>query len=204
MKKITAIAALLLVAMTAGAQDWSGKIYKIGEIYPGYYVSLTGDTVRGYFMMNGQEKNQTKCEYYKKETDHKPTTSFSPEDINAYMVGDKMYRPIHYSGGLMAKPLRFNLIIKDGAITQFKWYELPTSYPYYPLVEKEVFVNYHDKANPKTLGHDEMVMSFAKKFSAFIDDDKELSEKVANKEKKYSAFQMYDIIDEYNVWAKTH
>jgi hypothetical protein len=203
MKKITAIAALIILSMTAGAQDWSGNVYKIGEKYPGYYVSLTGDTVQGYFKMGGQIENQTTCNYYKNETDKKPTQKFAPEDISAYKVGDKMYRPIHYSGGLMAKPLRFNLITKDGAITQFKWYELSTTYPF-PMEEKEVFVNYHYKTEPKTLGHDEMVMSFAKKFSAFIDDDKELSDKVANKEKKYSAFQMYDIIDEYNEWAKTH
>lgn len=203
MKKITAIAALALLTLTAGAQDWSGNVYKIGEKYPGYYVNAKGDTIQGYLRMGGQIENQTNINFYVNETDKKPTGKFGPEDVVSYKVGDKMYRSIHYSGGLLAKPLRFNLVIKDGAITQYKWYELSTTYPY-PMTEKEVFVNDHDKANPKTLGHDEMVMGFAKKFSEFISDDTELSEKVKNKEKKYSAFQMYDIIDEYNEWAKTH
>ncbi|HET6992562.1 MAG TPA: hypothetical protein VFJ43_14610 [Bacteroidia bacterium] len=206
MKKITAIAALLMLTMTVGAQDWSGNVYKIGEIYPGYYVGLTGDTVQGYFRMGDQVGNQTTCTYYKNETDKKPTAKYGPEDISAYKVGDKMYRAIHYSGGLTAKPIRFNLITKDGAITQFKWYEEDlTVYPR-KITEKEVYVNYHYKDNnePRVLGHDETVMRFAKNFSEFVGDDKELSDKIANKEKKYSAFQMYDIMDEYNEWAKTH
>lgn len=204
MKKITSIAALLLVAFTAGAQDWSGKIYRFGEIYPGYYVGEKGDTVRGYFKMGDQITNQVGCNYYKNETDKKATEVFDPEDIQSYKVGDKIYRSIHYSGGLLAKPIKFNLVIKDGAITQFKWYDIKTLLPVTTYEEKEVYVNYHDKANPKTLAHDDTIIGFAKKFSAFIGDYKELSEKVANKEKKYTAFQLYDIIDEYNAWAKTH
>jgi hypothetical protein len=205
MKKITAIAAFALLAMTAGAQDWSGNVYRIGEKYPGYYVKPTGDTVQGYLKMGGQIENQSNINFYVNETDKKPTEKLGPEDITAYKVGDKMYRSIHYSGGLLAKPLRFNLIIKDGAITQFKWYDQSTTYPF-PITEKEVYVNSHNKdgGEVRVLGHDETVMGFAKKFSEFISDDADLSDKVKNKEKKYSAFQMYDIIDEYNEWAKTH
>src|ERR1035437_9086873 len=152
MKKITAIAALLLVAMTAGAQDWSGTIYRVGLIYPGYYVGEKDDTVQGYFKMGNQTDNQNTCNYYKNEMDKKPTQKFAPEDITSYKVGDKIYRSIHFSGGLLAKPLKFNLVIKDGAITQFKWYDVKDLFPITTYDEKEVFVNAHDKANPKTLG----------------------------------------------------
>src|ERR1041385_9051581 len=103
MKKITAAAAFLFCALAMHAQDWTGKIYKIGEKYPGYYVKLTGDTVRGYILHGNQVENQSKCKFYKAETDHMPTQTFGTEDISSYMVGDKLYRSIHYSGGLLEK-----------------------------------------------------------------------------------------------------
>jgi hypothetical protein len=206
MKKITAIAALLVLCLSAGAQDWSGKVYQIGTIYPGYYVSLTGDTVRGYFMHNNQVKNQSKCEYYKSETDRKPSETFGPEDINGYLVADKLYRSIHFSGGLLPKPLRFNLVTVDGGggITTFNFYN--------EMYEREadgsikytiVYYKPNDKENSKPMMMQDFGIGFAKKMAAYVADYEALSTKVTDKEKGYGMLQIDKIIEEYNAWYKT-
>ncbi|MDQ3111428.1 MAG: hypothetical protein M3R17_16195 [Bacteroidota bacterium] len=206
MKKITAITALLFLCLVANAQDWSGKVYKIGTIYPGYYVSLKGDTVRGYFMHNNQVKNQLKCEYYKNETDRNTTQSFGPEDISSYVVADKLYRSIHFSGGLLAKPMRFNLVTTDGGggISIFNFYdETYAREPDGSIKYTVVYYKPNDAANPKPMMLQDFGLGFAKKMAAFVADYEELSKKVADKEKGYGMIQIDKIVEEYNTWYKT-
>ncbi len=122
MKKLFVLI-LLALPFAMQAQDWSGDVYKIGRIYPGFYITNSGDTIEGYFKHGDQVDNQKRCSYYQNETDKKPTQVFKPEDIKGYKVGDKMYHSIHFSGGLTAKPLRFNLVTKEGAITISVFYD---------------------------------------------------------------------------------
>ncbi|MBI3510028.1 MAG: hypothetical protein HY064_05150 [Bacteroidetes bacterium] len=204
MKTLSAMALLLLAGISAHSQDWSGTIYKIGVIYPGFYVTNTGDTVNGYFMHGNQVENQQKCQYYKNETDHKPTSTFKPEDIRSYKVADKLYRSIHYSGGLLEKPLRFNLVIKDGGISEFTFYsETWERNADGTLKSDDVFFKANDPANPKPITLQDFGFGFAKKMSAFVADDAELSKKVSDKEKGYGMLNLLDIIDEYNKWYTT-
>lgn len=206
MKKITALAALLIIGLTSNAQDWSGKVYHVGTIYPGYYVGLKGDTVHGYFMHHNQVKGQSTCDYYKNETDHKTTQSFGPEDISSYRVADKLYRSIHYSGGLMAKPMRFNLVTVDGGggITTFNFYNETYEHEADGSIKYNVvYYKPNDPANAKPLTMQDFGIGFAKKMAAFVADDAELSTKVADKEKGYGMLQIDKIIEEYNAWYKT-
>ena len=206
MKKITAIAALLIITLTSNAQDWSGKVYKIGTIYPGYYVELTGDTVRGYFMHGNRVVNQLTCEYYKNETDRNSTENFKPAQISSYMVGDKLYRSIHYTGGLLTKPMMFNLVTKDGGggISTFIFYDVTyATEPNGEIKSTMVFHKPNDKENEKPMTLQDFGLGFAKKMAAYVADDAELSTKVADKEKGYGMLQIEKIIEEYNAWYKT-
>ena len=47
---------------------------------------------------------------------------YSPSEIKAYAVGDKVYNSIPFSGGLFAKPLSFLLVIKPGRIYEYAYY----------------------------------------------------------------------------------
>ena len=204
MKKVFAAGALLLSFLVVHAQDWTGKVYQIGMIYNGYYVTNTGDTVTGYFMHGNQVQNQQKCEFYTAETDHRATSIFKPEDISSYKVADKLYRSIHYSGGLLDKPLRFNLVIKDGAITEFTFYnEMWEKNDDGTLKSDDVFLKYNDAANPKPVTLQYFGIGYAKKMSEFVSDDADLSKKVADKEKGYGMLNLLEVIDEYNKWYLT-
>lgn len=177
----------------AKAQDWSGQIYQTGKIYPGYYVTLSNDTIQGYFQHGTQTSNQKKCLFYTNEMDRKPASEFKPDEIKSYKVADKLYRSINYSGGLMAKPLRFNLVTKDGAITQYIFYAEDGSGSSEGILHKP-----HDAANSKPVPLSSFALGFAKKMGEYVSDCPELAAKVTGKEKGYGVLALLAIVDEYN------
>jgi len=189
---------LCLVFMTSHitfGQDWSGNTYKYNKIYPGYYVTLEGDTVSGYLRHGDKVKNQNSCEFFQNEMDKKSTAKFSPKDISAYAVGDKVYRSINYSGGLFAKPLRFNLVLRDGAITEFVFYSEDGT-----AEERGVFHKPHDEKNSAPVEVSSFALKFTQKMSDYVADYPELANKITNKEKGYGLIHILDIINEYNTW----
>jgi hypothetical protein len=195
MKKIVMIFSLVSIVAITHAQDWTGQIYKVGKIYPGFYVTNSNDTVSGYFMHGNQAGNQKKCAFYTNEMDKKPTNEFKPDEIKSYKVADKLYRSINFSGGLTSKPLRFNLVTKDGAITEYVFYSEDGSYTPEPVFHKP-----HDANNNKPLQMGYFALGFAKKLGEYVSDYPELAAKVTGKEKGYGMLNLLAIIAEYNEW----
>ena len=198
MKELFSHLIIFFSITTACAQDWSGKVYTTGQIYPGYYVSNTNDTVQGYFLHGNQVSNQKKCYFYKNETDREPTFAFSPHDIKSFKVADKLYRTVPYSGGLIASPLRFLLVTKDGGIAELVFYSEDGA-----ATSESVFYKPHDPANSKPVTLPYFGLGFAKKLSQYLSDYPELAKKVADKEKGYGMLKLLDIIAEYNTWYAT-
>lgn len=199
MKQTGLVLLMCLVFSVAKSQryepDWSEKVYRIGKIYPGYYVTNANDTINGYFMHDDRKGNQKKCRFYANETDKKPTSEFKPEDIKSYKVGDKLYRTLNYSGGLLTKPLRFLLVTNDGGITEFVFYSEDAA-----TEAQGVFHKPKDPSHNEPITYSYFGLGFAKKLSDYISDYPALSQKVANKEKGYGLLNLLAIIDEYNVW----
>lgn len=225
MKKITFIAFFSLIFAGLFAQneetslaDWSRDIYQVGKKYPGYVITKDGDKVKGFIKAgkrcstNGMgNSNQNFCAFYSNEGDKKPSAKYKPKDIQGYAIADKVYESINYSGGLMKKP-NFNLIVKEGAIKTYEWYstvegfltisrqtgESDKDFDARRFNTKIIFAKTKD--NP--IAHSSMLLKFSKKMSELVSENKELSTKVANKEKGYKLFSMFKIIEEYNVWAE--
>lgn len=196
MKKQLFTLLFCFAAATAMAQpDWSGNVYVIGKIYPGFYVTNNNDTVAGYFEHGSPTGNQKKCRYYVNEMDKKPTKEFGPDDIKSYKVADKLYRSINYSGGLLNKPLRFNLVTKDGAITEFTFYSEDGA-----AKPEGVYHKPNDPNNNKPQPISYFALGFAKKVSEYVSDYPELAAKVSGKEKGYGMLNLLAIFDEYNTW----
>jgi len=175
--------------------DWSGKVYVIGKIYPGFYVTNANDTVYGYFQHGTQAGNQKKCSFYTNEMDRKPTSEFKPDDLKSYKVGDKLYRSINFSGGLNNKALRFNLVTKDGGITEYVFYSEDGN-----ATPEPVFHKPHDASNSKPLQMGYFALGFAKKVAEYVSDYPALAAKVSGKEKGYGMLNLLAIFDEYNAW----
>lgn len=197
--------------------DWSPEIYQIGKKYSGYIIKLDGDTVYGYIKalqrtnIDGMGKsNQNRVLFYLKKSDKKPVDKYKPKDLKGYLIADKLYESINYSGGLLKKP-NFNLVLKDGAIRQYEWYATREGYSSIQKQSGESWAEYDyrryetdliiAKDPTEPINYSMLGMRFAKKMPEMISDNKELAKKVANKEKGYKWLNFFEVIDEYNAWA---
>ena len=198
MKKILAIFVLSFLSLAASAQVVS---FHVGMKYPGFYVTLKGDTVKGFLRYGNNYEAQKKCQFFPNELDNNDMLSFKPEEIHSYFVGDRLYRSLHYSGGLLEKPMRFNLVEKDGAIAQYTFYDEDGARNTDGSAKTTtLFFKANDPANPKPITLSDLGIGFAKKMSALVADNEALAKKVADKEKGYGMLKMMEIIDEYNAW----
>ncbi len=201
MKRVSNVSVFfIIISFLVLAKTGSASELIIGDKYPGYIIKNNNDTLYGYIRYGNVVNNQKKCEFFTHETDKKPTKVYKPKELKAYLISDVLYRTINYSGGLLSKPLRFLLVIKDGELTLFLFYE-EGSVPYNQERESDmVYYKWHDSKYPKPLTNEKFGFNFSKRMSAYVADDKELSQKVLNKEKGYGLIHIYDIIDEYNAW----
>ena len=205
---------LLLIGMiftgtSLFAQDWSTDVYKYGEEYPGYIIDADGNKTEGFITYQDRYTMQNKIIFWKEKGNKKSKEKLDTKDLKEYKVADKLYHVIHYSGGLLSKPLRGNLVVKEGCITEYMWYNRDDNYltmqkqagesdddylnrKYPPTA---VFLKKGDE-EPKTL--DNFALKFSKKMSDWIADNHDLAGKVASKEKGYGMLKFYDIIEEYN------
>ena len=186
--------------------------YVIGNIYPGYTVSKTGDTTHCYIKMTNKYANQTRCLVYSNQTDKKEQKSYKPSELKSYKVGDRLYEAIPY-GDIMPKTLNFALVEKDGHLRQYIWYastgdENKDSWSGFG---KTVVLSPSEEQNlqgeivlckpgEKPIGATKLVMSFSKTMSEYVKDYPELSAKIMNKEKGYDMLHVLDIVEEYNKW----
>lgn len=227
MKEISLIALALFSSVTvlfaqndrpASRANWNPENYKVGQIYPGFIVDLRNDTTYGFIKAGYRcpiegmgESNQTHVNFYKNETDAKPSAKYKPDQLLAYQIADKKYESLNYSGGLFKSP-NFNLIVEDGAIKTYEWYATVEDFLLLKKQNNETWEQFDARRfdikliiakNPKNPQDFSMLgLSFAKKMPALISDNEELARKVANKEKGYGMFQIFEVIREYNDWAK--
>jgi hypothetical protein len=210
--RLLAFALMLFVSISASAQDWSGKTIKFDDIYPGYIVSLKGDTTTGYVLHGGRSYNQERCVFFEDAT-KKKRREFKPSELKAYGVADKHYRSLHFSGGLLAKPMSFVLVSKPGAITGFTYYSPKNDNLFQVRGGNESLADFDarihsdeivwQKGSEDPVQHTDFVLGFAKKMSKLVADNTELAAKVSNKEKGYGLTSVFSIIEEYNRWAET-
>ena len=200
----------MLISNLGMAQDWSTDIYSVGKMYPGFVINSKGEKIEGHIKAGNRVENEKKVTFYSDPSNKKSKVVYKTGDLKEYLVADKTYKAMHYSGGLTSKPIKCLLLVKTGRISEYIWYEYAEGYltmvrtgsetdeqwwkRYY--VEKIVYQN----GDGKPMAHTSFAMGFAKKMSKFIEDNAELAKKVASKEKGYKMLKMLDIIDEYNAW----
>ena len=201
------------------AQNFDPAIYQVGKRYPGYIIKNNNDTVKGF--IEAKERctigglgysNQNRCEFYTSETDKKPVDKYGPKDIKGYMIADKFYKSIPYSGGLI-KSSNFCLMLKEGRIAKYIWYATNEGFVNMykgPNESQEDFDKrrykmdeIYQKLDGDVFSYQGLITSFAKKMSEIISDYEELSEKVKNKEKGYKFVDFAAIIEEYNTYFVT-
>ena len=187
------LAIVCLLSLPLLSQDWSGNLYKMYEIHPGYIIGLKNDTTHGFIMLNNRVENQKSVAFYTDGTESKTRKVYNPNQLKGYLVGDKAYRSINYSGGLSSKKQEFVLEVKPGRLAQMVYY-LSNS----DAESEQQMVWYREGEDP--LQHKELVLGFAKKMSRLVSDYPELAKKIEDKEEGYRIGKVFKIVDEYNQW----
>jgi len=200
---------LFLLITTIYAQDWSSDVYRGGELYPGYIIDAAGKKTEGYIKYQNRYTMQNEVLFFTDKDDKKSKQDLKTKDLKEYKVADKLYHCINYSGGLVGSAVRANLVVQEGCITQYVWYNRAENWAImqkgateseeefmarmYPSVM--VFMKAGDE-QPRSL--DYFGLGFPKKMSEYVSDNAELAKKVADKEKGYGMLKVLDIINEYN------
>lgn len=213
MKKIFISIITLFVHYFCEAQDWSGSTYEYYKPASGYVILTNGDTLRGYVLHGDRISNQKNCIFYEDISKKSNYKSFKPKELRGYFVGDKTYKTLNFSGGLLSKPQSFVLLIKEGRISQFIYYSREagilgpvkfgneTDAQFDARVSKDEIIWNKDGEEP--IQYASLVLGFAKKISKLVEDYPELTSKIANKEKGYGIMNMTSIADEYNLYWKS-
>ena len=208
LRSILTIGLLVLIG-TSFAQDWSSDVYKGGELYPGYIVDASGKKTEGYIKYQNRYTMQNEVLFYTDKDDKKSKQDLKTKDLKEYMVADKLYHCINYSGGLSGSAIRANLVVEDGCITQYVWYNRAENWAIMQKGANETEEEFMERMYPSVMvfmkpgdekprSLDYFGMKFADKMSEYVGDNKELAKKVADKEKGYGMLNILPIIQEYN------
>lgn len=196
-------------AFTVAAQDWSTDVYKYGEDYPGYVITQEGEKIEGFIRYRNRYVMQNDVIFFKTKGDKKSKVKYKTSDLKEYMVADKLYHCINYSGGLLSKPIRANLVVNEGCIMEYVWYDRADNHATMQRgaqeSEEDFFRRmyppktvYYKEGDEQPVTTDYFGLKFAKKMSEYVSKNEELSKKVLNKEKGYKMLNLLDIIAEYN------
>ena len=207
MRTLCLLAFAGIFSLPLQAQDWSGNTYKYYDIYPGYVISLSGDTTQGYVEHGNRSSMQKQVVFYA-DASKKDRKKYKPTELKGYGVADKHYRYVDFGGGTFSKPASFALVSKPGRVTGYYYYTTKDGIGIQG--KNETAAQFDERTHTdeilwqrldeKILQHSSLILGFAKKVSALLDDYPELSSKVAGKEKGYGITNVFSIIDEYNAW----
>ena len=232
MKPVAMILSGLIVYSTAVCQDIVKQSesdtvkVKLWTIYPGYVITRSNDTVRGYLMLKNLVANQDKvCFYNSPEGNEKDRIKYKPKDIKAYKAGPRFYESFKFRPGVStysandANAYHFVIRTLDGPITLYKWFyettgesekrvELDTA----NILNSKVDLTFSEEnlhsitlakfPNGEFVNFEKMLIGFKKKMSKLVADYPELAKKIADKEEGYRWADIEKIVKEYNNWYK--
>lgn len=199
---------LLFAAFASNAQD-ENIAYVSGGYMDGYVILADGTQKNGFIRYSDPYSIQNTVVFFTDKDDKKTKEKFDAEDLKEYRVGEKTYHVIHWSGGMFDKPLKGNMLVQDGCIRRYVWYNRPEAVMAAVQNPGESDADFLErKYSPQTVynhvgkdqayQHSEFALKFRKKIAELVEDNKELVEKIENKEKGYKLINIYKIIDEYN------
>lgn len=201
------LAAMAFLALGASAQDWTSDAYTYGQRYEGYVIDKGGTKIEGFIQYTNQASLQDNIIFFHEKDNNKTKVKYKPADLLEYMVADKLYHCITYSGGISGKTIKGNLLISDGCIKEYRWYNKSTNPVYKTTEESDEEFNrrkfppvtvYWKEGVERPRSDDYFLLKYAKKIQEFISDNAELAAKVTDKEKGYGFINISRVIEEYN------
>lgn len=201
-----------MLTNVAQSQETQDTI-KLWTKYPGYIVTHSNDTVRGYLLLKNKISNQAKVFFFDNPDDEKPSKEYKSRDIKAYTVANRYYESVKHSPKYTTMRYCFLLRTIDGPLQLFVSYFDD---------KKRIEINENDIWKSKidlSFSEDELkerhfgsmngseledfnsfayLLKFHKTMSAYLKDCPDIANKIATKEKGYLYADLQKIITEYN------
>ena len=180
-------------------------------IYPGYVITNSDDTLRGYIQYESASANQLEVTYYVSMNREETRYTYKPGDIKAYHLLSYTFVSVPFSGKYSSRNKTFMHRIIDGPITLFEWYYIEKQqyfedtdmYGYdpdasYKLTYQVQLFAQKVGENPVNLNSSKFEMRFRTAMSKYVVECLELAKKIKNREKRYTHNYIEKIIHEYN------
>lgn len=187
--------------ITAGIQQW----------FPGWYITLQDDTVKGYIYLSNQIDNQVLFKYAPQRSSTAGEKTFEAAAVKGYRVKDRVYESVPIEPTKNSS-LVFARRIETGRLNLFAWYTIPVNGSMQDgSHNRPVTVNdekFHESIFLLQTGNGKPVPApaatdFAEVMSTVVADNKELADKIALKLKGYRATDLLNIVQQYNAWFLT-
>lgn len=184
--------------LTPGLQEWC----------KGWYITLDGDTVHGYIFLSNQIDNQNHFDFSKVNQGGQDQKKLDGSMAKGYRVKDRVYEALHVESNINSS-LTFIRRIEHGRVSLFTWFNIPVSgglndagYVRPITVTDEKF---HETVYILRVGGSNAFLcppanKFDEEMSKVFADDKELSNKIADKLRGYRRQDLISIVQEYNAW----
>lgn len=220
MKKINYILLLTvlgLIPVFCHAGEAIPDSLRRGTLYPGFIITLRGDTIRGTILNINLWLNQRMTFLYSDPEKRESRVKYTPKEIRAYQVGTRYYECFHRMFTNSTHADNFLLRKVDGPVKYYVWYfdEDKTKVMFWDKIsltdlakaflmeEDELWKNEFamKEGDPQLTEFNlKFLMKFAKNMSEYVSDYPELARKIAEKKEGYKNIDIEKIIREYNEW----
>ncbi|MGB0522258.1 MAG: hypothetical protein ACPGJS_04830 [Flammeovirgaceae bacterium] len=184
MKK-TLFAFLLCLCATF---TWAQSDYITGRFYEGYIIKKDGTQKRGLIQYLAEPARYEKVIF--KASNKAKKEKYTPKNLGGYKVADVLYHAIQYED-VVFKSQKFLALEKDGCLKQYYHRQYSQQDAAWNTIM--ILVN-----GDKAISTQTFVLKYTAKMSELVKDNKELANKIKNKEDGYGLLKIEKIVDEYN------
>lgn len=212
---IQMILALVWLLFAGHVRGQEGEMER-GKVYPGFIITLDGDTIKGHLLNINLWLNQHMTFLYENPEDPEGRVKYKAGEIKAYQVGSRYYESMDYTFAYSTRTQNFILRKVEGPVSLYIWYydedrgkllspdiSLAELAKAYLFDEKDLWSSAFGKRGNgefTELTSVKFLMKFAKNMSAYVSGNPDLAKKVLDKTPGYQGTigGIENIIREYN------
>ena len=200
------MSASMVVAQQTGYENFNYKNAGIQQWYSGWYVTLHGDTIRGFIYLSNQIDNQHSFRFSAVNPPDGEVRSLQPVDVKGYRVKDRTYEALQPG---MEKDMLLIQRIETGTLNLYAQYNIPEKRrDQNTETDRPVTVNdekFHEATYLLRQGGGPVFpvpdeQHFAKEMSALLAEDKTLASYIERELNGFRHADILNIVQQYNDW----
>lgn len=184
--------------MTPGLRQW----------FPGWYITLQGDTIKGYIYLSNQIDNQQLFKYSPQNPPAAEVKTMDAKTAKGYRVKDRVYESL-YSESDASSTTAFVRRTETGRLNLYAWFSIPEVGTVHDGVFDRPITatdeKFHESVSLIRTGTGQIIFTpepkdFPKVMSLVVEDNPEMASRISQKLKGYRSGDLLNIVQEYNAW----